>query len=145
MKLTCTGARERFFLGDKNVDMPSDYQNLGGGGHRHIHPNEIKSWGPIPPRHNSLFRRGSIISSADNYGITALRHYGITALRHYGITAARYSLVLGHSANYIGDLSWCLIWRICTALYRDVNVLHATSPGRQRRVKQMGLSIGPRP
>ena len=34
--------------------MPSDCQNLGGGGHRHIHPLEPKSWGggqlpPLPP------------------------------------------------------------------------------------------------
>ena len=45
------GARERFFLGagGKNVDMPSDCQNLGGG-HRHIHPlQETKSWGAIAP------------------------------------------------------------------------------------------------
>ena len=32
--------------GGKNVDMPSDCQYLGGGGgHRHIHPIETKSWG----------------------------------------------------------------------------------------------------
>ena len=45
------GALERFFLGGggKNVDMPSDCQNLGGGGHRHIHPLETKSWGAIAP------------------------------------------------------------------------------------------------
>ena len=43
-----------FFLGGgggKNVDMPSDCQNLGG--HRHSHPIETKSWGgncpPLPP------------------------------------------------------------------------------------------------
>ena len=47
------GVRERFFLGGGgiNVDMPSDCQNLGGG-HRHIHPLETKSWGgiaPLPP------------------------------------------------------------------------------------------------
>ena len=49
--------RERFLFfgrGSKNVDMPIDCQNLGGGGHRHIHPIETKSWGggncpPCPP------------------------------------------------------------------------------------------------
>ena len=42
---TRTGARERFFVGGggKNVDMPSDCQNLGG--HRHIHPIETKKLG----------------------------------------------------------------------------------------------------
>ena len=29
--------------------MPSDCQNLGGGGHRHIHSIETKSWGAIAP------------------------------------------------------------------------------------------------
>ena len=43
------GARERFFSwgGGKNIDMPSDCQNLGG--HMHIHPIETKSWGQLPP------------------------------------------------------------------------------------------------
>ena len=38
-----------FWGGDKNVDMPSDCQNLGG--HRHIHPLETKSsgGGQLPP------------------------------------------------------------------------------------------------
>ena len=49
------GAGTIFFLGGgKHVDMPSDCQNLGGG-HRHIHPLQTKSWGggqlppPCPP------------------------------------------------------------------------------------------------
>ena len=42
-----------FFLGGggKSVDLPSDCQILGGG-HRHIHPIETKSWGgncPLAP------------------------------------------------------------------------------------------------
>ena len=47
------GLGNDFFLGGggKNVDMPSDCQNLGG--HRHIHPLETKSWGggncPLAP------------------------------------------------------------------------------------------------
>ena len=40
---TYSGAGTIFFLGGKNVDMHSDCQNLGGGGHRHIHPIETKS------------------------------------------------------------------------------------------------------
>ena len=55
--MACTGRGTGmiFFFGGgggrKNVDMPSDCQNLGGGD-RHIHPIETKSWGgncPLPP------------------------------------------------------------------------------------------------
>ena len=47
---TNRGAGTIFFLGGggKHVDMPSDCQNLGGG-HRHIHPLQTKSWGAPPP------------------------------------------------------------------------------------------------
>ena len=47
-----TGRGNNFFLGGgggKNVDMPTDCQNLGGGGTEHIHPIETKSLGPLAP------------------------------------------------------------------------------------------------
>ena len=74
----CTGARERFFLGGgggKNVDMPSNCQNLGGGAQAYPSPGDKKlGGGAIEPWVYLYFVR----SSKSNCGLVSCCRIKIT-------------------------------------------------------------------